>query len=98
MKQPRPGEAETRARFSHFAKAPRQRGLGFAVGPIEPRQQRGDVRRFDRGAGPDADAGRRVAVGAEVVRDAVLLQQSDQPQAVPLPQHNNSKNITEVWA
>ena len=43
--------------------------LGFfeREGVVEPIGEGGDVGRLDRGAAPDAQAGRRVAVGADVV-------------------------------
>ena len=38
MKQPRPGNAETRAGFGHFGQASREHGLGFAVVADEVRK------------------------------------------------------------
>src|SRR5215475_3055299 len=39
---------------------------GLGEGPVEPGQERLDVRGLDRGAAPDAQAWRRVAIGADV--------------------------------
>src|SRR3954468_20311299 len=43
--------------------------------PVEPRQQCHDIGCLDRRAGPDPQAGRCVAIGADVVGHALLLQQ-----------------------
>ena len=45
-------------------------------GVVEPVRQRLDVGRFDRRAAPDAQASRRVAIGADVERDLFLLERS----------------------
>src|SRR5262249_10109811 len=44
-------------------------------GPVEPGEQGLEVRGLDGGAGPDAQAGWGVAIGADVVGDALLRQQ-----------------------
>src|SRR6202030_4600333 len=43
-------------------------------GPIEPRQERLDIDRLDRRAGPDADARRRGAVAGEIIAGALGLE------------------------
>ena len=48
---------------------------------IEPVRQRLDVSRFDRCAAPDAQAGRRVPISADVKRDLFLFKQGRQPLA-----------------
>src|SRR5215475_3629063 len=58
------------------------RTLGFAifaldlcVGPVEPRQQCLKVALLHRGAAPDAQARRGVAIGADVVARLLVFQQ-----------------------
>ena len=51
-------------------------GLLQREGIIEPVRQGDDVRRLDRGAAPDAQARRRVAIGADVECDLFLLEQT----------------------
>ena len=46
-------------------------------GPVEPGHQRLEVGGLDGRAAPDAQARRRVAIGADVVGDAFLLEQRD---------------------
>src|SRR5260221_1702580 len=53
----------------------RLRAPQLAICPVEPRQQRLDIAALDRGAGPDPEAGRRVAMAGDVVGDALLLEQ-----------------------
>src|SRR5919199_2951624 len=55
--------------------------LGFDLrqSPVEPGQQRLDVGGLDGGTAPDAQARRRVAVGADVERDALLFQKGGDP-------------------
>src|SRR6185437_15401956 len=55
-----------------------ERGFRLGEGPVEPRRQRLDIRRFDRGAAPDAQARRRIAVMAEVVARVFLLDEGDE--------------------
>ena len=65
-------------RFGHDAFASRRLGeLGFFLreGPVEPVGQRLDVGGLDRRAAPDAQARRRVAIGADVVGDLLLFEQ-----------------------
>src|SRR5690606_5498571 len=50
-------------------------GAGSREGPIEPRQQRLNVRGIDRGAAPDAQARRRVAITTDVVGGPLGFQQ-----------------------
>ena len=45
---------------------------------VEPARQRLDIGRFDRRAAPDAQASRRVAIGADVERDLFLLEHARQ--------------------
>ncbi len=52
----------------------RQRVLALGEGPVEPRRQRLDVGALDGRAAPDAQARRRIAIGVDVVGDALLLQ------------------------
>src|SRR5471032_2312727 len=47
----------------------------LAVGPVEPRQQRLEIALLDGGAAPDAQSGRGVAIGADVVARLLGLQQ-----------------------
>src|SRR5882757_4589198 len=49
--------------------------LDFAKSPVEPGQQGFQVGFFDGGAAPDAQAGRRIAVGTQVVARLFALQQ-----------------------
>src|SRR5271170_7862066 len=51
-------------------------GLLLREGVVEPLRQGDDVRRLDRGAAPDAQARRRVAIGADVEGDLFLLEQT----------------------
>ena len=51
-----------------------ERVLAVGEGPVEPVRQRFDVGTLDGRAAPDAQARRRVAVGADVVGDALLLE------------------------
>src|SRR5580692_8037685 len=53
----------------------REFGSEGGEGPVEPGRQRAQVVGVDRGAAPDAQARRRIAVAADVERDALLLQQ-----------------------
>ena len=57
---------------------PRRPGLGLRIGPVEPLRQRLDVRGLDRGAAPHAQARRGVAVGGDVVGDALALERRRQ--------------------
>src|SRR3569832_388726 len=50
-----------------------QRRLGLGKGPVDPLRQQRDVLGFDRGAAPDAQAGRRVAIMREVESGVLLL-------------------------
>ena len=52
----------------------RERVLGLGVGPVEPVRERFDVGALDGRAAPDPQARRRIAVGADVVGDAFLLE------------------------
>ena len=47
--------------------------VSLGPGPVEPGTERGDIGGVDRRAAPDAKAGRRIAVVAEVVTRAFLL-------------------------
>src|SRR5712691_9203576 len=49
--------------------------LDLAVGPVEPRQQGQKIALLHRGAAPDAQARRGVAVGAKVVARLFALEQ-----------------------
>ena len=49
-------------------------GCSRRVGPVEPRTERLDVGGLDRGAAPDAQARRGVAIGADVEGDALALE------------------------
>ena len=60
-----------------------QKRPGRAVRPVQPRQQRRDVGRLHGGAAPDAQARRRVAVGRDVVRHALRIQQRRHRRPVP---------------
>ena len=51
-----------------------QRVLGLGERPVEPERERLDVVRLHGRAAPDAQAGRRVAVGVYVVGDALLFE------------------------
>src|SRR5713226_5901039 len=51
----------------------RQRVLAPGKCPVEPERKRLDIGALDGGAAPDAQAGRRIAVGIDVVGDAFLL-------------------------
>src|SRR5690348_14130565 len=51
-----------------------KRFLRLGEGPVEPLRQRLDVARLDRGAAPDAQPRRGVAIGVDVVGDALLLE------------------------
>src|ERR1700744_413711 len=52
-----------------------QRRSDLGGGPIEPRKQRLNVSGFHGCARPETQAGRRVAIGPDVVGHAVLFQQ-----------------------
>ena len=52
----------------------RQRVPALGEGPVEPQRQRLDIGALDGRAAPDAQAGRRIAVGIDVIGDALLLQ------------------------
>src|SRR6185369_8105428 len=77
MPMPRTNAAKRSVRgFTNMAPASggfRQCGFGFGEGPIEPRRQRLDVARLHRGAAPDAQARRGIAIVGDVVGDAFLL-------------------------
>ena len=66
------------SRRAHLVKIEGSALLDFAVGPLDPREQGFDVGGLHRGAAPDAQAGRSVAVGAEVVADSFLVEQFHQ--------------------
>ena len=79
----------TPRRRAHRPADARETGEGQAPGggegPVEPRHQRRDVGGLDRGAAPDAQARRRVAVAADVVGDALGLEQLGHPlDEIPL--------------
>ncbi len=52
-------------------------GLLRGEGPVEPMRQRFEVGGLDRRPGPDTQARRRVAVGADIEGHAFLLQRRD---------------------
>src|SRR5438477_8588588 len=54
-----------------------QRRLLRGKGPVEPWQQRFEIRCLDGRAAPDAQARWRVAIGADVVGDAFLVERRD---------------------
>src|SRR5436305_14910248 len=54
-------------------------GADLVVGPLEPREQGFEIAALDGGAGPDPQAGRRLAVRRDGVGDALLLQQLGRP-------------------
>src|ERR1051326_6700952 len=54
------------------------RGLALREGPNEPRRERLDVGTFHGRTAPDAQSRRRVAMGGDVVGDALLLQLGSQ--------------------
>src|SRR5208283_6083431 len=56
----------------------REFGLGGCEGPVEPFRQNGDIVCLHCRAAPDAQAGRRVAIGADVVSGLFLLDQRGQ--------------------
>ena len=56
-----------------------QAARGGGEGPVEPRRQRLDVGGLDRGAAPDPQARRRVAVAGDVVGDALGLEELGHP-------------------
>src|SRR6185436_19471649 len=56
----------------------RQRGLGLGERPVDPLRQQRDVGGFHRGAAPDPQACRRIAVIGEVITGAFLLHESHQ--------------------
>src|SRR6516165_11940780 len=49
-------------------------GAGFGEGPVEPGGERFQVGGLHRGPGPDAQARRRVAIGADVIGRALGLE------------------------
>ncbi len=51
-------------------------GFYFIPGPIEPGEKRLQIAGFDRGAGPDAEAGGRIAISADVVSHAFGFEQA----------------------
>src|SRR5437899_2501135 len=53
-----------------------QRVLAARECPIEPKRERLDVGALDGRAAPDAQSRRRIAIGVDVVGDALLLQRS----------------------
>ena len=65
-------------RQSLLRRCERADSLRPRVRPVEPGQQRLDVGGLDRRAAPDAQARRRVAIGADVVGHALLFQQRRQ--------------------
>src|SRR5258707_8520233 len=56
----------------------RERGLGFGERPVDPLRQSRDVPCFHRGAAPDAQARRRIAIMREIVAGAFLLHQGNE--------------------
>src|SRR5882724_2238067 len=56
----------------------RKRSLGFGEGPVDPARQQCNVVCLHRGAAPDAQAGRRVAIMREIVTGAFLLHERDE--------------------
>ena len=48
------------------------------IRPLEPRQQRREIARLDRGAAPEAQAGRRVAIAGDVVGHSLRGEAADQ--------------------
>ena len=74
----------------------RRQVRGLRIGPVEPGHQRLEVGGFDRGAAPDAQARRRVAIAADVVGHAFRLQQlRPSSLARPRPRHRAVRQ-TEV--
>src|SRR5262245_45493758 len=53
----------------------RLRRFDLAPGPVEPGHERFHIGVFDRRAGPDAQARRRVAISADIEGDALLLEE-----------------------
>src|ERR1700733_14062280 len=51
--------------------------LGFGKGPVDPLGEQRNIIGFDRGAAPDAQARRRVAMAREVIAGAFLFDQTD---------------------
>src|SRR5688572_14681820 len=50
--------------------------LDLSVAPVEPGRERLEIRRLHRGATPDAQARRRLDVGADVVRGTLPIEQA----------------------
>src|SRR6185295_13626755 len=62
-----------------LARAGSELGLDARIGPIEPGCERLQIGRLHRGATPDAQARRRLDVGTDVVRGALLIEQPREP-------------------
>src|SRR5665647_2674582 len=56
----------------------RKRSFGLCKRPVDPLRQQRDVLGFHRGAAPDAQARRRIAIMREIVTGAFLLHQGDE--------------------
>ena len=71
------GSAQLAEPYGLTRQAAALRSVAFCVceGPVEPGHQRFEVGGLDGRAAPDAQAGRRVAIGADVVGDAFLVEQ-----------------------
>jgi len=50
--------------------------LRCCVGEIEPKRQRLYILRVDRRAAPDPKAGRRIAIGADIISDFFFFEQA----------------------